>query len=73
MLQSSRIMSIEATSLSPEYVSRIDKIEIHKWLDGELGDDLPSMSGLRRLRAIGQEIEQRRKDAYEKSRNIFAQ
>jgi hypothetical protein len=50
-------MSSEATTLSPEYMNRSDKIEIHKWLDGELGD-FPFGSGRRRLLAIGQEIEQ---------------
>ena len=65
-------MSNEASNMSPEYTIRDDKNEIHKWLNGELGD-LPSGSGRRRLLAIGQEIEEKRKDACEKSRNIFAQ
>ena len=41
------------------YMSRSDKIEIYRWLDAELGDDLPSKIGLRRSLAIRQEIEQK--------------
>ena len=43
------------------YMSRSDKIEIYKWLDAELGDELPSRIGLRRSLAIRQEIEQNSK------------
>ncbi len=38
------------------YMSRSDKIEIYRWLDAELGDDLPSKIGLRRSLAIRQEL-----------------
>jgi hypothetical protein len=53
------------------YMSRRDKIEIQRWLDAELSGDFHALSGMRRLSAIGQEIEQKRKDAYEKNRNFF--
>jgi hypothetical protein len=38
------------------YMSRSDKIEIYRWLDGELAGDLPRI-GSRRSIAVRQEIE----------------
>ena len=38
------------------YMSRSDKIEIYRWLDGELAGDLPRI-GSRRSIAARQEIE----------------
>jgi hypothetical protein len=38
------------------YISRSDKIEIYRWLDGELAGDLPDRIGTRSI-AIRQEIE----------------
>jgi hypothetical protein len=39
------------------YMSRNDKVEIYRWLDGELAGDLPSRIGSRRSIAIRREIE----------------
>jgi len=39
------------------YMDLDDKIEIYRWLDGELAGDLPSRIGSRRSVAIRQEIE----------------
>jgi hypothetical protein len=39
------------------YISRSDKIEIYRWLDGELAGDLPDRIGTHRSIAIRQEIE----------------
>jgi hypothetical protein len=38
-------------------MSQSDKIEIYRWLDGELAGDLPFRIGARRSVAIRQEIE----------------
>jgi hypothetical protein len=39
------------------YMSRSDKIEIYRWLDGELAGDLPYRIGTHRSITIRQEIE----------------
>jgi hypothetical protein len=41
------------------YMTRTDKIEIYKWLDGEVGGDLHLRIGLNRSLAIRQDIEQK--------------
>ena len=41
-------------------LNRSDKIEIYRWLDGELAGDLPSRIGSRRSIAIRREIERTR-------------
>ena len=43
------------------YMSRSDKIEIYRWLDGEVTGDLHFRIGLHRSLAIRQEIELRHK------------
>jgi hypothetical protein len=43
------------------YLTRSDKIEIYKWLDGEIEDELPSRIRLRRTLSIRQDLEQRHK------------
>ncbi len=40
------------------YMSQSDKIEIYRWLDGEVAGDLSSRIGSRRSLAIRREIEQ---------------
>jgi hypothetical protein len=40
------------------YMNRSDKIEIYRWLDGELAGNLPRI-GSRRSMAIRQEIERK--------------
>ena len=52
-------MNAQQMKAEIRYMSRSDKIEIYKWLDAELGDELPSRIGLRRSLAIRQEIEQK--------------
>ena len=67
-------MNAEQIKDEIRYMSRTDKIEIYRWIDTELGDELPSRIGLRRSLAIRQEIEQKCKGVYpEKRRNIFVQ
>jgi hypothetical protein len=67
-------MNAEQIKSEIRYLVRTDKIEIYRWLDAELGEDLPSRIGLRRSLAIRQEIEQKCKGIpYDKRRNMSAQ
>jgi hypothetical protein len=62
-------MSVAQIKDEIRYTSRNDKIEIYRWLDGELAGDLPRF-GSRRSIAIRQEIERIRKlDDNSKKRN----
>ena len=45
------------------YLPQSDKIEIYKWLDGEVEDELPSKIRLRRTLSFCQDLEQRHKTA----------
>ena len=50
-------MNAEQIKAEIRYMSRSDKIEIYRWLDGELAGDLPYRIGTHRSIAIRQEIE----------------
>jgi hypothetical protein len=68
-VNSESIMSVAQIKDEIRYTSRNDKIEIYRWLDGELAGDLPRF-GSRRSIAIRQEIERIRKlDDNSKKRN----
>jgi hypothetical protein len=55
--ESQAIMNVTQIKDAIRYMSQTDKIEIYRWLDGELAGDLPSRIGSRRSMAIRQEIE----------------
>ena len=50
-------MNVTQVKDAIRYMSRSDKIEIYRWLDGELAGDLPFRIGSRRSIAIRQQIE----------------
>ena len=55
--KSEAIVNVTQIKEAIRYMSRSDKIEIYRWLDGELAGDLPSRIGSRRSIAIRQETE----------------
>ncbi len=49
-------------------MSQSDKMEIYRWLDGEVAGDFPSRIGSRRSIAIRREIEQQWKSYVDRER-----
>ena len=54
--KSKAIMNLSQIKDSIRYLSQSDKIEIYRWLDGEVAGDLHSRIGSHRSLAIRQEI-----------------
>jgi hypothetical protein len=50
-------MNVSQIKDAIRYMCRSDKIEIYRWLDGELAGDLPYRIGTHRSITIRQEIE----------------
>ena len=55
--KSQATMNVTQIKDAIRYMSRSDKIEIYRWLDGELAGDLPYRIGTHRSITIRQEIE----------------